>query len=78
MLRAFFTPLGKTCRLILPMISAKGGAKISRQEVTRQSKLFIKNKLMDLQALFYAQKKDISGKIKLRTSACQFFGENLA
>jgi len=34
MSRAFFAPFGKTCHVLLPLISAKNVARISGQAVT--------------------------------------------
>src|SRR5207302_5317892 len=41
MSRAFFTPFGKTCHVLLPMISAKDGAFILRQNVTILNKQYL-------------------------------------
>src|SRR5436309_5849417 len=41
MSRAFFTPFGKTCHVLLPMISAKDVAFILRQNVTILNKQYL-------------------------------------
>jgi hypothetical protein len=41
MSRAFFTPFGKTCHMLLPVILAKDVANTSRQEVTLLSTLYL-------------------------------------
>jgi hypothetical protein len=66
MSRSFFSPFGKTCHVLLPMISAKDVTHISRQEVTLLNILYLVSSPLALFSRQYVLTMDIDASLEIR------------